>query len=111
MKKIFFLLILVTGFAFSGLAQQLKFYYYPSSNIYYDVSKKKYIYPANGTWNTVTVLPAKVRVGPAPRVVVYHSSPQVWASNADHVKKYNPPKGKAVGYKGTNANKAKGKKS
>ena len=59
MKKILFLLILVTGFAFSGLAQQLKFYYYPSSNIYYDVSKKKYIYPANGTWNTVTVLPAK----------------------------------------------------
>ena len=111
MKKILILLVLVAGFVFTGFAQQLKFYYYPGSNIYYDVSKKKYIYPANGSWKTVNVLPAGVRVGSTPRVVVYHASPQVWVSNADHVKKYNPPKGKAVGYKGTNVNKAKGKKN
>ena len=113
MKKLLFLLFLVAGIGFSGTAQQLKFYYYPSSNVYYDVANKQYIYVDSATWSTVSVLPSRIHIAKTPRVIVYHATPQVWHLNPAHVKKYKntAPKGKAVGYKGSNPNKAKGKKS
>jgi len=113
MKKILLFLFLVAGFAFSGRSQPLKFYYYPSANVYYDVANKHYIYADNGTWTTVQVLPSRIHIVKTPRVVVYNATPEVWHLNSAHVKKYKntAPKGKAIGYKGSSPNKAKGKKS
>ena len=114
MKK---LLLLVLFFAATGLAvnAQKKFYYYPGSNVYYDVAQKQYIYLNDGSWTPVTSLPTSLRVGRSPRYVVYSQTPEVWGQNQEHVKKYKAPKqknypnGKAVGYKGSHPNKAVGK--
>jgi hypothetical protein len=113
MKKIIFLLILVISVsAFKADAQQLKFYYYPGSNVYYDVANKQYVYVENGNWVTVSKLPARVKVVNTPRYIVYNNDRRVWVNNGVHVKKYkdNRPNGKATGYKGSNPNKSSGKK-
>jgi len=91
-------------------AQQLTFYYYPDANVYYNPAKKQYIYFNNGAWTPVAVLPGTIVVKNKPRVVVHSNTPDVWVLNKEHVIKYkNQPNGKAVGYKGTNPNKAQGK--
>ena len=113
MKKILFALLMLfslLSFKQAG-AQQSKFYYYPTPNVYYDMSNHKYIYLDNGNWVKVTTLPAHVKVNNSRKVVVYNPGPQIWVNNSAHLKKYkdNYPNGKAVGYKGTNPNKANGK--
>ena len=114
MKKIFLSLLLIAGIAFSSEAQKTRYYYYPTANVYYDVANKQYIYANNGSWTTAPSLPATVSLTNKRRVLVYKGTNEVWQNNAAHVTKYkgkttNTPKGKAVGYKGTNPNKAKGK--
>jgi hypothetical protein len=104
------LLLLAITAGKPSMAQQLTFYYYPDANVYYNPAKKQYIYYTNGAWMPVAVLPGTVVVRNKPRVVVYSNTPQVWILNKEHVVKYkNQPNGKAVGYKGTNPNKAQGK--
>ena len=90
----------------SAKAQNLKFYYYPDNNVYYDVASHQYVYLNNGAWTTVQTLPSGITLVKSPRYVVYNPTKEVWRNNAVHIKKY--PKGKAVGYKGTNPNKANG---
>ena len=113
MKKLLFFALLVAGFSLTSQAQ-LKFYYYPSSNTYYDVSQKRYLYQNNGSWTPVTVLPATIRTVGRPRYIVYNQTPDVWIQNETHVKKYKAPKqkhypqGKAYGYKGSNTRKGEG---
>jgi len=116
MKKIFFALLLIASILSvkQAGAQLIKFYYYPNTNVYYDVTQRQYIYADNGNWVTVAALPTGIRVVNTRRVVVYNPTPQVWIQNPGHIKKYKThyihyPNGKAVGYKGTNPNKANGK--
>ena len=110
MKKLSLLVFLVMGVCLS-IQAQIKFYYYPASNVYYDVAKKNYVYQSNGTWTPVTVLPASLKSAGGPRYVVYSQTRDVWTKNTTHVKKYKAvkqkhlPQGKAVGYKGSNPNK------
>lgn len=97
-------------------AQQLRFYYYPASNVYYDIANQQYIYPSGGSWVTRGALPSRTTVLGTDRVVVYSATPQVWRYNATHRAKYRgksaaAPQGKAVGYRGSNPNKAQGKVS
>jgi hypothetical protein len=107
MKKLIIVLLLVVaavGFN-KTTAQQLKFYYYPESNVYYDVVNKQYVYLNNGTWTPVRVLPAS-KSASGRKVILYHSGFNIWVDNSAHLKKYSsPPRGNAVGYKGTNPNK------
>ena len=117
MKKMILSLCLFVAVALTNESfaqQKLRFYYYPSANVYYDVANKQYIYLDNGTWTTVSTLPSTIAVDRKRRVTVYSDVPQVWQYNPEHIAKYqnqpdNYPKGKAVGYKGTNPNKAKGR--
>lgn len=118
MKQFFaaVVLMMVLSFGPKAQAQQLKFYYYPASNAYYDVANQTYIYPSGGTWVTRSALPSRLSVLGTDRVAVYSSTPQVWRYNANHKTKYRgksaeAPQGKAVGYKGSNPNKAQGKAS
>ena len=112
MKKIIIALV----FAFSLIsfqqagAQQLRFYYYPKSNLYYDTAGHPYYCLNNGTWIRVTALPSGMTVT-GRRVIIRHSGPDVYAQNAMHVKRYtvNYPRGRAVGWHGRNPNRAKGK--
>jgi len=103
MKKIFFaLLLIVSLISFKeAAAQQLKFYYYPNSNVYYDVTHRYYIYLNHGTWITVRTLP--FRISTTRRVVVYNSGPEIWSQNIVHRRKYSHyPYGRAVGWKKRN---------
>lgn len=110
MKNVLLLILLVTATSLTAQAQ-LKFYYYPSSNVYYNVAQKQYAYLNDGNWTQVSTLPANVKVARTPRYIVYNQTPEVWVKNQTHVKKYKAPKqknypnGKAVGYKGSNPNK------
>lgn len=116
MKQFFAAVVLSMALLFGqkAEAQQLRFYYYPASNVYYDIANQQYIYPSGGTWVTRGALPSRATVLGTDRVVVYSATPQVWRANATHKAKYRgksttAPQGKAVGYKGSNPNKAQGK--
>ena len=113
MKKILFLFLLAVAIssAKQAGAQQKKFYYYPNSNMYYDVGSHQYIYLNNSGWVNVNTLPPGIIVNKTRRVVIYNPTPDIWVHNNKHKLKYKNtyPKGKAVGYKGTNPNKAQGK--
>lgn len=112
MKKLLISILLL--FVVSLVSQaQLKFYYYPSTNVYYDVAQQRYLYADNGNWTPVKVLPSKFKGVTGPRYIVYNNTPEIWTVNDAHIKKYKSPKhvspqGKAVGYKGTNPKKSSG---
>ncbi|MDB5193960.1 MAG: hypothetical protein JWQ96_3523 [Segetibacter sp.] len=113
MKKFLLFVLLFVGIGLTGQAQR-KFYYYPTSNVYYDVAQQRYVYQKGSNWTPVTTLPSGINLGRSQRYIVYSQTPEVWNQNQIHVKKYkavktNTPNGKAVGYKGTNSNKALGK--
>jgi hypothetical protein len=97
MKKILMAIILIMGFSIinNAEAQKTKFFYYPSSNVYYNPASGKYIYNKNGQWTTVKSLPAKNAIN-SRRVIVYSSSPQVWTNNSHHVTKYKAVKMKPM---------------
>jgi len=70
--------------------QKVTFYYYPSSNVYYNVSASDYWYydDATNTWVEVKTLPTTITLEKAPRYTVYYNSKDVWKDNASHLKKY-----------------------
>jgi hypothetical protein len=113
MKKLLLFVLVLAGVSLSSQAQR-KFYYYPSQNVYYDVSQKQYVYQNSGNWTPVAALPDNIKSAMGSRYVVYNQTPEVWNQNAEHVKKYKAPKqknvpnGRAYGHKGTNPNKANG---
>ena len=95
MKKI--ILGLVFLFAIAGASkisaqetQKVTFYYYPSSNVYYNVSASDYWYydEATNAWVEVKTLPTTFTLEKAPRYTVYYNGTDVWKDNAEHVKKY-----------------------
>ena len=70
--------------------QGIKFYYYPSSNVYYNTSTSEYEYYDEGssTWVTVKELPSTITLVKTPVYTVYHNDAEVWKDNAEHLKKY-----------------------
>jgi hypothetical protein len=118
MKQLFAAVLMVAGLALSqqASAQQLRYYYYPSSNVYYDVANNRYIVPSGSSWVTRSAASSRDMVLGSNRVTVYSETPEVWRYNDTHKAKYKgksagAPYGKAVGYKGTNPNKATGTKA
>jgi hypothetical protein len=100
MKKIMLglMFLFAVGTAIKDTAQEtqrVRFYYYPSSNIYYNVSTGEYWYYDNGTtnWVEVKTLPTTITVTKTPRYTVYYNGPEVWKDNAVHQKKYKSKKG------------------
>jgi len=100
--------------------QRIKFYYYPSANLYYNTATGQYAYLNNGTWVTSKALPRGMTVRNTQRHVVYNASPEVWVNNQAHVTRYksngktkvykNSPNGNAYGRSKSHGNgKAKGK--
>ena|SRR2546423_3013865 len=107
MKKIIFALLMLVSFAISADAQKvtrkkMKFYYYPSANVYYDISGSQYAYDSSGTWVYTPTLPSTIELSDnAEKVMVYHETPDVWTDNRIHKVKYkhgklkkDKPKGK-----------------
>jgi len=75
--------------------QRVKFYYYPSANVYQNVTTNEYWYYDNATsnWVKVNTLPTTIVVEKTPRHIVYYNGPDVWKENATHQKKYKAKKG------------------
>jgi|SRR5205809_7850145 len=74
--------------------QRVKFYYYPSSNVYFNVSNGDYWYYDEPTtkWIEVKTLPTTITLAKAPKYTVYYNGPEVWRENALHAKKYKVKK-------------------
>lgn len=84
--------LLVIAFIISSIcalhAQLTRFYYYPKTNIYYNVEQKEYIYNNSGSWTNTATLPATISVAGSPRVVMYSMKPDIWQMNDEHVEYY-----------------------
>ena len=85
------------------VTQRVRFYYYPSSNVYYNVSTQEYWYYDNGTtnWVEVKTLPTTIIITKTPRYTVYYNGADVWKDNAVHQKKYKAKKVVTTGKKKT----------
>src|SRR5258705_2301502 len=95
MKKIIVMLAVLFAVGFKqATAQRVTFYYYPSSNVYYNVSAHDYEYydPGTTTWVTVQKLPATITFTKTPRYTVYYNGADVWKDNDMHKKKYKDRK-------------------
>jgi hypothetical protein len=97
MKKIVVLLsVIIIAFSSNAQTKNTKFYYYPSSNVYYNTASGKYIYNNSGTWTTVKTLPSNFAIARTPRVIVYNANARVWENNSDHRAKYKAAKFKPI---------------
>jgi hypothetical protein len=74
-----------------------KYYYYPSSNLYFDEVSGNYWYWDNGTsaWSMTQTLPSTITVtDKALRYPLTYTGDDPWKYNADDVKKYKSKDGK-----------------
>jgi hypothetical protein len=73
---------------------RVRFYYYPSSNVYYNVSAGDYWYYDDGTtnWVEAKTLPTTITVVKSPHYTVYYKDHDVWRDNATHQQKYKVKK-------------------
>jgi len=94
MKKniaIFFTVLMLSILAYVTVNAQTKrsFYYYPSQNVYYDITGKQYLFNNGGTWTNTKTLPSGVVLRKTDsKVTVYHPGDDVWVNNSGHVVKY-----------------------
>lgn len=86
-------------------AQKLKYYYYPTANVYYNSATGSYIYFNNHQWITVNQLPGTVVLKDKPKKIVYYEGPDVWNHNTKVKSNNSRDKGKKKGW-----SKAKGNK-
>jgi hypothetical protein len=64
------------------------YYYYPSHNIYYDVSAKEYIVFRSGKWMKVKALPKGIKIEPAGKVTFSYGGKNIYKYNHAHIAKY-----------------------
>jgi len=69
---------------------KFEFYYYPSKNVYYDLSNARYIYSLNGgqTWDTLYKKMDKEPATLGKKQIIYSSTTEPWDSNDVHIKRY-----------------------
>lgn len=93
MKKIIVLLAVLFAlgsFKHAAAQARVTYYYYPSSNVYYNIGTHDYWYydPGTTAWVTVKTLPSGITITRAPKYTVYYNGPDVWKDNATHKTKY-----------------------
>ena len=71
-------------------SQQVKFYFYPASNVYFNVTSEDYWYfdEANAKWVEVKTLPETIVLQKTPVYTIMYSGTDVWKDNETHKKKY-----------------------
>lgn len=62
------------------------FYYYPRTNIYYDVERERYIYPdtIKGGWQKSRKLPGEGKDKLGKYFILNNPAPPVWSQNSHH---------------------------
>ena len=73
---------------------RVRFYYYPSTNVYYNPASDQYWYydDVSTTWTEVKTLPTTITLTKTPRYTVYYNGEDVWKDNATHMQKYKAKK-------------------
>jgi hypothetical protein len=71
-----------------------RYFYYPESNVYYNVESGDYWYydTPGSRWTTVRALPSTIVVEKTPRYTVYYNGADVYKENPEHAKKYKVKK-------------------
>lgn len=101
MKKALFLL-LICGAMLSASAQTTTvtdsvthtYYYYPSSNVYFDQASGNYWYwdKSSSQWQMNTTLPQTVTVEETDKYQIPYKGNDPWKNNAEDMKKYKVKK-------------------
>ena len=74
---------------------RVKYWYYPSSNVYFNDATGDYWYfdQPTTTWMDVKTLPSTYVISEkTPRYSVWHNGSDVWKDNSMHLKKYKVKK-------------------
>jgi hypothetical protein len=68
-----------------------KFYYFPETNMYYDVKKRQYIYSVDGgnTWAIMSRSTDEVPEVLGEKIVLKSRDPNIWLHNPEHRETYN----------------------
>ena len=71
--------------------KKFQYYYYPSRNVYYDVTNAQFLYSINGgkTWDAFKKDFVKDPATLGTKQVFYSDSPQPWINNDEQVKQFN----------------------
>lgn len=69
--------------------QQQAFYYYPTANVYYSPVTRRYIYPRNGVWVSVSTPHFGFSFSNMPYQTVYSDRPEIWIENNIHIHRYH----------------------
>lgn len=105
MKKVIFGLLLLFAVTTKLSAQttgeaQIKYWYYPSQNVYYNDATGDYWFydKTTATWTSAKVLasPYVPVVATDTRYQIMYTGPEVWKANANHKVKYKVKKNGTV---------------
>ena len=70
--------------------KKMEFYYYPKTNMYYDVTNKKYLYSLDSskTWLSENNESGNIPATLGNKHVIYSNTDSIWMYNAEHRKTY-----------------------
>ena len=82
-------LLFVAGKASVKAQVSVRFYFYPSANVYYDPVRTEYYYydPPRTSWVTVRTLPTTIHIDRTYNVI-YYKGRDPWKYNKSHKAKY-----------------------
>lgn len=70
-----------------GYRKKFAYYYYPTSNVYYDRSRKVYFYLSGRNWQVSVSLPSRLRIDVNEAVSLELATDRPYLENDQHVKK------------------------
>ncbi len=73
-----------------GYRAKYRYYYYPSAQVYFDVTRKAYFYMEGGRWRMSVSLPEYLRVRLGSHVTIDMDTDKPYTHFAEHKKKYPP---------------------
>lgn len=92
-----------------GYRAKHNYHYYPTTQIYFDLSRKVYFYLEGGSWRMTVSLPDSLRVELGDSVTIAMDTDRPYTHHSEHKKKYPPGqlKKKNKGNKGHKGKKGK----
>lgn len=83
-------LIINTSCNNTNTEKQVEFYYYPKSNVYYNVEKNAYLYSLNGgkSWENLILSSEDPPATLGEKIVLYSATDSIWKDNEAHRKLY-----------------------
>jgi hypothetical protein len=80
-----------------GYRAKYTYYYYPTAQVYFDITRKIYFYMDGTSWRMAVSLPTHLRVALADHVTIEMDSDKPYSKHEIHKKKYPPDQLKKKG--------------